>query len=282
MTAAAGHLPVTAGNGKPQGPSAAAILTALQHHYRKPGTARDGEILIPEVPAPGSNRRADLVRVGMRASRSPGIDVHEIKVSRSDWRRELDDPAKADAWWPHCNRFWVVAPPDVVPAAELPEGWGLMELPGSGRRFKVRVPAATRTDISLTMPLLVELLRRADNQRLGEMDALCQKHRADVVRLETEWRTRQAENGLPRELRQRLRLLEEVEAALGMRLDRFGDPHMHPPQELTPGELAACLTDARAHVTVQRRAAVLARQEETLRETLRDVLGRLDKAAEAS
>ena len=55
--------------------------------------------------------------------------------------------------------------PGPSPPPSLPEGWGLMELPASGRRFKIRVPAETRKDITLTVPLLVELLRRAPNYK---------------------------------------------------------------------------------------------------------------------
>jgi hypothetical protein len=261
-----------------QGPGAAAILAALQRHYRKPGTARDGEILIPEVQAPGSGRRADLVRVGLWASRGPGIDVHEIKTSRADWRRELDDPAKAEAWWPYCTRFWVVAPPRVVPAAELPAGWGLMEMPASGRRFKVLAPAAARDNVQLTVPLLVELLRRADNQRLAEIDALREQHRDDVSRLAAEWRERKAEEGLPPETAGRVKLLGQLEEALGMRLDQWAGSWRNPPEEVTPAELAAVLADARDHVTAQRRLAHLARQEERLRRAATSFLADLGDA----
>lgn len=85
MTAAA-EVPGITGPDKPQGLSAATVLGALQRHYRRPGADRNGEVLIPEAQAPGSNRRADLVRVGVWASRGVGIDVHEIKVSRQGVR----------------------------------------------------------------------------------------------------------------------------------------------------------------------------------------------------
>src|SRR6267154_1233957 len=108
------------------------VLKALISHYRKPGEARSGEILVTEAESPTGQRRCDLIRVGMWRSRGTGIDGHEIKVSRSDWLRELDDPAKAEAWWPYCTRWWVVAPPGIVRYGELPQSWGLMELPKSG------------------------------------------------------------------------------------------------------------------------------------------------------
>lgn len=63
--------------------TAATIREALERHYRKPGAPRDGEILIPEVRAPGSNRRADLVRVGMWASRGVGYFRDAVVIART-------------------------------------------------------------------------------------------------------------------------------------------------------------------------------------------------------
>lgn len=282
MSAQADELPGVTSAPKQQGVSAATIREALERHYRKPGTPRDGEILIPEVSAPGSTRRADLVRIGMWASRGTGIDVHEIKISRSDWLRELDEPAKAEAWWPYCNRFWVVAPPGIVQAAELPEGWGLLEFPASGRRFKVAVKPATRADIRLTVPLMVELLRRADNQRLGEIDALREKHRNETYKLAESWRAKRATGELPLKVKERLDLLETVEKALGMPLDEFGGWPRLPPEMIAPEELAAYLADARDHVTVQRRADEVRRREDILRRAAARVLEQLGDAASPS
>lgn len=277
MSAQADELPGVTPALKPQGVTTAAIREALERHYRKPGAPRDGEILIPEVQAPGSNRRADLVRVGMWASRGTGVDVHEIKVSRSDWLRELDDPAKAEAWWPYCNRFWVVAPSGIVQAAELPEGWGLLEFPAAGRRFKVIVKPETRKDIRLTIPLMIELLRRADNQRLGEIEALRQQYREDLHRVEREWRARKADGQIPAGMAERLRLLKQVEEELGMPLDTYGGYPKYPPARMTPAELAAFLGDARDHVTAQRRAVEVEQATESLRSTATAIVRRLER-----
>lgn len=254
--------------------STEAVLDALINHYRKPGEDRSGEILITEPSAPGSTRRCDLLRVGMWASRGTGIDVHEIKVSRSDWLRELDDPAKAEAWWPYCNRFWITAPPGIIVPAELPEGWGLMELPSSGRRFKVKVAAGSKVP-KLTTALMVELLRRADNQRLGEMDTLRSRHRDEMYQADRQRELKQAQTAIPYEVKRRLELLEKVEAAIGMPLDEFGGWPKYPPAKIAPEELAALLMDARDHVTVQRRAAEVARVESGLRQSAETTLKQL-------
>jgi len=233
-----------------------ALLDALIKHYRKPGSDRSGEILITEAAAPGgaTTRRADLVRIGMWASRGTGIDVHEIKVSRADWLRELDDPAKAEAWWPYCTRFWITAPPGIVTEGELPAGWGLMEPQARSRRFKVRVQAASKTP-KLTVGLMIELLRRADNQRLGEMDQMRSRHLNDLFKQEQKIRGERAQSEIPWDVKKRLELLERLETALGFPLNSHPGFRENPPKRITPEELAVLITDAGDNVAAQRRAA---------------------------
>lgn len=257
--------PQTAKPGKP-GIKTADVLTALYAHYRKPGEEFSGEILIAEPQSPTGQRRCDLLRVGMWQSRGTGIDVHEIKVSRSDWLRELDSPAKAEAWWPYCSRFWITAPPGIVIPGELPEGWGLMELPSSGRRFRVKVPAASKKP-ELTVSLLIELLRRSDNNRIAEIRQLHSDHRNEIYRVRQERAEKSAGQAIPYQVKQRLDLLADVEKALGMPLDEFGGWPKLPPSKITPEELAAYLADARDHVSVQRRADDLQRIRDTLQRT---------------
>lgn len=70
-------------------------------------------------------RDGRYVTVG-RGEPRQALHGHEIKVSRSDWLRELADPTKADAWKRYCDRWWLVAPPGVGRPEELPDGWGLL------------------------------------------------------------------------------------------------------------------------------------------------------------
>lgn len=253
-----------------------AVLDALIRHYRKPGGDRDGEVLIPEVKAPGSNRRCDLVRVGMWASRGTGIDVHEIKVSRSDWLRELDDPEKADAWWRFCNRFWVVALPGIVVPAELPAGWGLLELPRAGRRFKTVVRAESK-EAELSLPLVIELLRRTDNQRLAEMDQMREGWREDKYKIEREARAEGATAGMSPDLRKRLEFLDRLEQATGCKATDWSWEGNGRLDEMTAGELAVILADARDGIAAQRRALRNAIREAALRNAVARVLKELDE-----
>lgn len=115
----------------------------------------------------GPLRTADYIAVDMWESAGHRIIGHEVKVSRSDWRRELADPSKGDAWAQWCHEWYVVAPKDVVRSQELPEGWGLItisEYMGTTARHGLRMsrrsirpaPAPLPTPISFGIMRAIE------------------------------------------------------------------------------------------------------------------------------
>jgi hypothetical protein len=200
------------------------VLTRmLRDHYLKPGEELPGAVFLTEVTAPGrTGRRADAIHIGTWASRGAGeIDVCEVKTQRADWLRELRDPGKAEAWWPHCSRFWLVVPnTDVARPDELPDGWGLMVPKARGRRFQVLVEAAERVP-ELTPGLLTTLLTNTETMRTNALrsqrDQLGDQHRAELQRL------REQEGAVRNpHLEQRLALLARLEKALGGRLGESG------------------------------------------------------------
>lgn len=81
-------------------------------------------------------RSLDALAVSLFASK--GLEVHgyEIKVDRSDLKRELADAEKAEAVGRHCDRFWLVVPaPDLIGLDdEVPAPWGVLVSSGDGLR----------------------------------------------------------------------------------------------------------------------------------------------------
>ncbi len=86
--------------------------------------------------ASGFDAARTLDAVAMDTWQSSGLPLHgfEIKVSRSDWRRELAQPNKAGVWRDLIDAMWLVTCPGVVMSGELPEGWGLLVTHGSRLR----------------------------------------------------------------------------------------------------------------------------------------------------
>jgi hypothetical protein len=150
---------------------ASELTDRLRRHYIKPGDEMPGGLFMTEV-ALGS-RRADALYVGFFASRGKRLTGFEIKVARSDWLAELDQPAKAEAWHQHCHQWYVVAPnTDIVRPEELPEGWGLM-IPDPNPRTKVRMKIAVRAVIhereQLPWHVVHALVQKSDSVRMSEV-----------------------------------------------------------------------------------------------------------------
>lgn len=109
-----------------------------------------------------ADRTCDALVMG--TWKSNGLHLHgfEIKVSRSDWLREIQDPSKAEAFAKHCHYWWIAAAPGIVKLEELPATWGLME--AAGETLKVRRPATFRDPERLEWSMLAALLRRSTEQ----------------------------------------------------------------------------------------------------------------------
>lgn len=85
-------------------------------------------------------RTADALGVSTWLSNGLYFFGIEIKVTRSDWRKELTDPGKAEAISRYCRHWYVAAPKDVVPPDELPPNWGLLEVTQRGVRTTKHAP----------------------------------------------------------------------------------------------------------------------------------------------
>src|SRR5574342_435271 len=68
---------------------------------------------------------ADAIAMGLWPSRGISLWGFEVKVSRSDWKRELAKPKKSSEIQGYCDHSLVVTTPDIVEPSELPKNWGL-------------------------------------------------------------------------------------------------------------------------------------------------------------
>jgi len=137
------------------------LFLALRKLYPKQEYA-----LLPQVAnATGSsaNRHADALALSLWPSR--GIHLHgfELKCDKRDWRRELENPEKAEPIATYCHYWSVVASsPKVVPVEEVPEGWGLVTWDSGKQRLVVTKKAPVRTDSKPpTWSFVAALLRQA-------------------------------------------------------------------------------------------------------------------------
>lgn len=124
----------------------------------------DQYLSIAEAPmhSDRGGRKLDVLVLALWKSRGLAVDGVEIKVSMSDFRRELAQPEKADWWWQRCDRFWIAAPADVAKKIqpELPPAWGLLSCTPSGVRATVQAPRNSERQ-EIPWPTMIGLLRAA-------------------------------------------------------------------------------------------------------------------------
>jgi hypothetical protein len=107
--------------------TSAVVVEAIRRRY--PGHKNQWAV-IPEF------MNVDCLVVGLWGSTGYALIGFEIKVSRSDWLKELKLTGKAAIGLSSCD-FWMVAAPDgVVRRDEVPKGWGYLAI---GRRSMVVV-----------------------------------------------------------------------------------------------------------------------------------------------
>lgn len=113
------------------------------------------------------DRWADAMAMGLWPSRGLRLHGFELKVSRTDWLRELKKPSKAEKHVRYCDHWWlVVSDAEIVKDGELPPTWGLIAAKGGKLHTKVEAPALEPEPIS--RKFLAAICRRVSEQSARE------------------------------------------------------------------------------------------------------------------
>lgn len=134
--------------------TAAEIADALHRRYGGTSQGHDDEkyIRIEEARAgaglDGGGGRCDFLAICTWPSQGLELIGHEIKVSRADWRKELESQHKAETFARFCRRWYVVTPSALAAQIkhEVPETWGLLSVSDAGRVTEV-IAAPVRKDV---------------------------------------------------------------------------------------------------------------------------------------
>jgi hypothetical protein len=167
------------------------------------------------------SRTADALIVSTYPSRGLYLAGVEIKVSKSDWRKELADPDKQSEIGKYCREWYVAAPAGVIPHAEVPATWGIVECDSRGANI---TRAAKPVDfVSPDMLLICSILRAAESVHVDYV------HRDDVNEVaETKVKsaTDAAVQVYEREIDQLKRSISVFEDASGVKIDRWCGPNV--------------------------------------------------------
>ena len=168
-----------------------------------------------------AGRTADAIAMNLWPSR--GLEIHgfEVKISRTDWLKELKNPIKADEIARYCDRWWlVVSDKAIVLPGELPGSWGLLYPQGSGLRCE-QAPDKLKAE-PIDNLFLAAILRRA-HESINSSETMRMKYQEG--RKDGEHRTRerlQAEiDETTRDNKKLKDLYDEFQKASGIDLRKF-------------------------------------------------------------
>lgn len=219
------------------------VTEALRNRY-KPKTEHmvaDKWAFIQEVRDDAGHRArrsCDAIAMGLWPSEGLHLHGHEIKVSRSDWLKELNDPGKATTFSRFCHYWWIVAPAGIVVLDELPATWGLMVV-NESHVVKVKRPATfNKKPDPVSYGFLASLLRRSleQDEVLAKVRRAKQEgHKEGVASMQ--WRIDDLEKRQAKREEQRqgdaVKAVSEFEKASGIRLSAWNAARL--------GEAAAML-----------------------------------------
>lgn len=148
---------------------AAELIEALDRRYAQnaPGTKGEQWVTLREARSgagfDGNDGQCDYLAINTWKSKGLQLIGHEIKVSMSDWKRELDHPEKSDQFARFCRRWWVVMPSQLASKArhDLPPAWGLLSVSEKGRVTEI-VTAPSREPLPVPVWWWVGWLAQSD------------------------------------------------------------------------------------------------------------------------
>lgn len=98
-----------------------------------------------------SDRRYDFVALNCFASNNYKVEVVEIKVSKSDLRRELEEPEKHNVMFDDIDYYSLAAPAKIIDMSIIPPKWGVYAVV-DGKLVTKRKPLALHDEPRTTLP----------------------------------------------------------------------------------------------------------------------------------
>jgi len=171
----------------------------------------------------GSNvsRHADAVALGIWPSRGYELHGYEIKCSRGDVQKEINDPRKADAVGKYCDFWWlVVSDIKIIDGITLPSTWGVLTPKNRVLRAVTKAPKLKPKPVDRAF--VAAMIRNVTNSWVPshEHNALKEKQR-DELKAELERDRQYVAGNAEMENRRLQSQIEAFEKASGVKLDAW-------------------------------------------------------------
>lgn len=156
-------------------PLASEITASIEAAMRERYCAPEWALLFGVGNSTGSRCAgwADAIAMSLYPSRGLAVHGFEFKASRGDWKKELDNPAKAENVARFCDYWWLVAEAGIVRDDELPMAWGMYE--HRDGKLKLTKGASQLKPDALDRGFVAAVLRRAQQADQSVIDALVRK-----------------------------------------------------------------------------------------------------------
>lgn len=133
------------------------IITALAARYKAPEYAFLTDVR-NSVGFSAKVRTADAMAMSLWPSRGIYMAGFEVKISRADWKKELEQPEKAEELARFCKLWFIVCPDKLIDKDEVPPGWGLIYVKEDGG-LRYPKPAPEHAALEPTWIFFASLLR---------------------------------------------------------------------------------------------------------------------------
>lgn len=117
---------------------------------------------------PGGIRRIDVFALALWPSKNFQRVAYEIKVFRSDWLNEIENPMKRAQAWYLSNEFWFVVPEDIVKPGDWRRdmmGCGLLAIGDDGAIEIIHKARNRKYCFPMPIGFVASLMRCARDQK---------------------------------------------------------------------------------------------------------------------
>jgi hypothetical protein len=199
----------------------ASLAIALERKFPQEKNAYSILYEVSDSTGFGGGGYCDAFVMSTWPSRGLHLSGFEFKASRSDWLKEVADPAKSERFSRYCDYWWLAVTDESIVRLdqnELPATWGLMALDARGSLRVIRDAPRNKTPEPIDRAFLAAMLRRVTEPVVAQVTLISYGER-EAIRREAEEKAGRKENELREELSELCRKVTAFENASGCTID---------------------------------------------------------------